>query len=738
MFYLVKVLIGRAVVSLDRPFDYYTDDSSIKQGMRVLVSFGNSHSTIGFVLEEPKVIDQDLQEYEKENDIKLAKIQKKVDNEPLLTDKLIQLAHEVSAYFKSDLIKVLSAFLPPSLKPKDSALTKPQSRTVRYVFVLPLSLDTVLSKNEMALYQKIQKEKDGIRESNITAKSSLKKLISKNCLEERDIPVSRIPELEAKKLKDFFLTDEQKAVFSSILKSEKKTIILEGVTGSGKTEVYIKLAEEYLKQGKGVLILVPEIALTDNMSYRFAAFFKDNLSILNSSISEGRKYDEYQRISSGETKVVLGTRSAVFAPIRDLGIIIIDEEHSSAYKQDKDPYYDAIKVSQIRSEIEDCKVILGSATPRIIDRAKGMKGIYDIFYLKKRFSLNQDKELLIVNMNDSSSLDPRISSMLSTKLIKEIKNNLEKKEQTMVLINRRGYSPIYLCRNCHSTALCPNCNIPLNYHKRSDTLRCHHCGYEVSIHDYQCACKSKDFLTIGYGTERAYDELCLLFPLARIQRLDSDVSSKEVRHEVLHDFADNGSDILVGTQVISKGHDFQNVTLAAILDADTSLRMPTYLASEDTFDLISQFVGRAGRGLKKGRCLIQTYVPDNEVIKKAAYQDYESFYEKEMEERRKYQYPPYTLLTSIIVKSVDLSRCEEVAFLLKNYLVEAIGNKRFNIYGPSIPYIPFINGRYYRNILLKYKSWDECSPILDGIKTIRLANRDVEISIDVDPGSEAI
>ena len=738
MFYLIKVLIGRAVVSLDRPFDYWTDDASINKGMRVLVSFGASKETIGFVLSDPIVIKESLEEYQKENNIKLVKIKRKIDTKPLLNENLLKLANAVSQYYKADLIRVLAAFLPPSLKPKDSALKKPQGKTATYVLAKDLSESVVLSKNEKSIYEKIKGHEDGIRATQITAKGSLKNLLNKGILISKEIPVYRIPEIEAKKIKGFELTTEQQKVYQEVLDSKKEIFLLEGVTGSGKTEVYIRLAQQYLKEGKGVLVLIPEIALTDQMANLFAAFFKDTISILNSSLSDARKYDEYQRIASGETKVVLGTRSAIFAPVTNLGLIIIDEEHSSTYKQDNVPFYDAIKVASLRNQIENCKILLGSATPRIIDKARALKDIYEPLYLKTRFAKNQDKDQIIVNMNNPDNYNPQVSSLLSKPLIEEITKTLERHEQSMVLINRRGYSPLYICRQCHKTAVCPNCNIPLNYHKRNDTLRCHHCGYEIPVQEYTCFCGSHDFLTLGYGTERVYEELKMLFPTAKITRLDSDVSSNEVRHEILQGVSLGETDILVGTEVIAKGHDFPKVTLASIINAESSLNLPTYLANEETFDLISQFVGRAGRADKKGTVLIQTTVPDNPVIKLATKQDYESFYQFELEERRKYQYPPYTYLTNITIKAIDKRRADEVANKVRDYLDDAVKNLRINIYGPATPYIPHLNGRYYLSILLKYKSWEEVSPILDGIKVIRLGNKDTEISINVDPGNESL
>jgi primosomal protein N' (replication factor Y) len=735
MTFLAKVLIGRSVVSLDRPFTYLTEDDSIKAGMRVLVSFGSSQSTIGFVLEDPLPLTQSVEDYEKANGIHLSRIHTKLDQDPLLTPALLTLAKEVGQYYKADQIQVLSAFLPPSLKPKNSSLKKSQGKTATFALAKDIS-GLLLSKNEKALYEKIAKEPNGIRTVHISAKASLAKLVSKQAVELKEVPVYRIPEFEAQAPRTIELTQDQKAVHDAVLNGTKPVYLLQGVTGSGKTEVYLKLAESYLKMGKGVLVLVPEIALTDHMADLFASTFKDSVSILNSSLSDARKYDEYRRISLGETTIVLGTRSAIFAPVRNLGLIIIDEEHSDSYKQDNAPFYDAIKVAEMRSQIESVKVLLGSATPRIIDKARAEKGIYEPLFLKQRFAANQEHDLTIINMADSANFDPHLSGFYSKPLIEELTNNLKTHEQSMILINRRGYSPIYLCRNCHQVAKCPNCHVPLNYHKRDGMLRCHHCGYQIAASSYQCPCGSHDFLELGFGTERAYEDLKFLFPNAKILRLDSDVSSNDVRHEILSDFSQGEADILVGTQIIAKGHDFPEVTLAAVLDSDSSLRLPTYMANEETFDLLCQFVGRAGRAKKKGRILLQTYFPDSRVIQLAAKQDYETFYQEEMEERRKYQYPPYTYLCAITLKGVDNKLTEAVSEKVRLYLDQACVNKRVNIYGPTSPYIPYANGRYYRSILLKYKSIEEMSPILDGIKTIRLANKDVDILINVDPGRE--
>lgn|GEM_PF-29071 len=736
--YLVSVLIGRAALSLERPFTYVTEDPTVRPGERVLVSFGSSKETVGFVLEVSEPLKEPLKDYEARTKTKYRPLLRKLDQEPLLTPSLMTLARQVAEYYKCDLVRVLSSFLPPSLKPKDSSRNKPQAKTLPFVRALPYS-GTDLSRSEKTLYEKLQKAgKDGLRKSQVTAKKALEGLLLKKAAEVVEVEVSRIPERLVEHLAPFDLLKPQEEVRDRILSEAGPVFLLQGVTGSGKTMVYLSLAKAMLEQGKGILVLVPEIALTDHMADLFAGYFQGAVSILHSSLSEARKYDEYRRIRSGEAKVVLGTRSAVFAPVQNLGLIIIDEEHSTSYKQDTAPCYEAVHVAEMRARLESAKVVLGSATPRLLDRAKADRGLYVFLKLEKPYSDFGPKPYQIVDLNDSANLDPYVSSFYSKPLIREIGENLKRKEQTMILLNRRGYAPLVQCRHCHKTAVCPNCGIPLSYHRKDETLRCHHCGYRISRFSYVCPCGKQDLDTLGYGTERAYEELRMLFPTARIYRLDSDVSSNEVRHQVLEVFSEGDADLLVGTQLIAKGHDFPNVTLAAMLEADYGLRIPSYTASEDTFDLIAQFVGRAGRARKPGRVLLQTYAPENPVLLFGAKQDYEGFYQYEMNERKKYQYPPYTYLTLITVRSTSSLRCSEVAQAVKSYLLQKSDGKRINLYGPSSPYIPHLQGRYYQDILLKYKSWLDVSPILDGIQVLRLANKDAEILVNVDPAGSSV
>lgn len=735
MFYLVKVLIGRQALSLDRLFDYYSFEE-LRPGMRVLVPFGNSKETIAFIM-EVKEIDEELIEYEKINDIKLLKVIKTIDSQPLLDSSLLDLAKDISKYYQCDLIKVINTFLPPALKNKSSSLNKQMAQYKDYVFALEKD-EEELNTNEKRLYKKLLNYKTGLKKSEITANKSLKNLVDKGYAIIKSIKVSHIPEIALKYYPEVTLLPEQEQCVLEVLNGEDKVYLLEGVTGSGKSEIYLELAKRMLEKGKSILLLVPEIVLTDQLANKFYYYFKDTVSLLHSSLSEKRKYEEYERILSGEAKVVIGTRSCIFSPLVNLGLIIIDEEHSSSYKQDNQPYYSAITIALMRKEKQGCKVLLGSASPRIVDKCKAENGIFHPLYLNKRYSANQDKDLLIIDMNDSNNYLPSSSSLISKPLFEEIKRTIEKKEQVMLLLNRRGYAPMYQCRHCYSLATCPNCNIPLNYYKKDNELRCNHCGYHILADNYTCTCQEKDFMTIGYGTQRVYEDIRYLFPQAKIMRIDSDVSGFEKRHEIIESFAESDTDILIGTQIIAKGHDFKNVTLAAVLDADSSLRLPSYLANEETYDLISQFVGRTGRALKKGRVLIQTYCKDNKIIQLASKQDYTSFYKYEIEERKKSQYPPYTILALIIVRSPFKNRCYEVAEDIKNKILEEIKDKRFNLYGPSVPFISHRNGRFYQQLLLKYKVREEGEKVLASLKVLRMMNKDVDILIDVDPETEGI
>lgn len=735
MFYIYKVLIGRKINSLPYPLSYYFEDDSIKKGMRVLVDLKNSKDVISLVISDPIKVDSTLEEYQKENNLKLSKIKRSIDEYSLLTSSQFELADMIKDYYKAPLISIFDSFLPPALKASKASKNKAKSKkTVTYISLnKQIDVDKeILNKNERQLVEKLNKTNGEIL-SNISAKKTLENLLNRNILLKEEKPISEIHTLNIDKLIDFDLSYEQQKSYDYILNDDKEVTLLHGVTGSGKTAIYIKLIDHYLKIGKSALLLIPEISLTSQNAGILKSHYKDELAILNSSLSNGSKYETYLDILHNKKKVILGTRSAIFSPIENLGIIIIDEEHSQTYKQDSSPYYDARTVATMIKKITGCKVVFASATPSLLSRAKASVGVFGYTRLTKQYSKIQNREIEIVDMNDSKNFNPYESSIISLPLKNEIRKTVEKKQQVLVLINRRGYSPICICENCSEVARCPNCNIPLVYHKRQGLLKCHHCNYQIDKSEYKCSCNNTSLIDIGYGTERIDQELKSLFPDYKIMHLDSDVSSKEVRDQALDLFSTGDCDILVGTSLLAKGHDFENVTLSAIVDIDSALLLPSYKASEDAFDLISQFVGRAGRKDKVGKVLLQTFVKDNKVINLALNQDYDNFYKYEMEERKKYKYPPYTYLTMIKISSYDLKTLLKKTDQIRLFLANSSINKRIDIIGPIIPYIPLINNKYSRQILLKYKSFNDISSLLDSINDIKMKEKDIEININVDP-----
>lgn len=738
MFYLLKVIVEHGVRKLDRPFSYaYLGERDIKFGERVKVNFHN-RKLIAFVVEKPEKIEGDLNSFQEKKGYKIKEIDEVVDSEPIIDEKLFNLALKVSDYYCCPLIEVLKVMLPPSLRPNSQYATKPK-RSFRHVYYLNSSFDKQsLNSNELKLISKLESNSDGLIKSQITAKKTLERLLLKGIVLEKDVEVLRLPDIEFEE--DFIhpLNQEQQTAYKYLMESEKIGNLLQGVTGSGKTEIYIKLVNAYLTRGEDCIILVPEISLTDRMIARFKAIFGDRVALLHSGLTDAQKYDEYLRISRGEVNVVVGARSAVFAPLKNVKLIIIDEEHVTSYKQDRMPYYDARKVAMFRMELQQGKVIFGSATPSLECRARGDKGVYGLAKLKNRYNKTKLPDTEIIDLGDFSNIDYQ-STLISVPLRRAIKDTLLKNEQIIIFLNRRGYAPMYVCRKCQKPLKCPNCNLPLTYHKGQKRITCHHCDYELKAEDLVCpSCGGKDFSYVGFGTERIQEELQSFFPEAKIKRLDGDTARKKgVYHNVINGFSHHKFDILVGTQMVAKGHDFPGVTLAVALLADQSLQFPSYKSNEDTFNLLTQLVGRAGRKEKTGRAIVQTYSPENDIIQLAEKQDYEAFYQFEMKNRFARQYPPYTYIVNITISANSKSEAEKASYKVKAYLFHQLRNgKRSELYGPAIPYIERLNNRYYRKIMLKYKSRKLVDAALKGLNILNLKSSTVKIDIDVDPSSD--
>ena len=726
---IVDVLIERKIQSLNRPFSYVAkDDALIEVGERVLVPFNNKN-IVGYVINVTKT-DKSITELEKEFGYKLFEIRKIIDEKPLLTPELILLANEIKNYYLAPYISILQAMLPLSLKPTSSSLKGPKIAYEYFVKIVSDNEDNLTPKQIELL--RLVKNNGEVNKKDIKSPSILKKLIDNNHLQIIKKEKKRFVISATKEQKNFVLTSEQNQAIDSVLHSKQNVTLLQGITGCGKTEIYLSLAEKIIESGKNVLILVPEISLTPIMVNNVYSRFNEKVAILHSGLTNAERYDEYRKILNKEVNVVVGTRSAIFAPLDNIGLIIIDEEHSESYKQDNLPYYHAREVAIMRSKINNAKVLLGSATPSFESKTKAMKGIYNFVKIDKRINKLKLPETVIVDMSKSMNLS-RDSYLFSKPLISAINEALARKEQIILLLNRRGYSTYVSCRKCGHIFKCPNCDIALTYHKNDKMLKCHHCGHVELMSEYCPECGSNYIAYTGFGSEKIVSEVNRLFPTARVLRLDSDVS--EVRGNIkkaIDSFSNYEADILVGTQMIAKGHDFPRVTLVGIVLADVGLSLPSFRSSERVFQLITQAIGRSGRSDLSGKAIIQTYLPNHYSILLASKQNYDAFFNYEMRIRHIQQYPPFSFLLSIEVSAKN----EEYVILAANDIVNNLNSKlqdEATILGPVAPYIAYQNNTYKRLILIKYKNSDKIKQEINKLLETFKFNNVVNVKINVDP-----
>lgn len=719
---ILKVLIEYSADSINRSFDYIFNGDANLKGCRVEVDFGNKKNIIGYVLDS-EYSSKSKTELEEEYGFALKEINKVIDEESLLSDELVNLAVFMSNEYACPLISCLQTMLPKSLKPKSGK--KVGIKLIDYVEVNEGNFD--LTNKQKEVYNYIKEKGNALKKE--LSPSIVQTLISKNAIKiikKENYRVVNVGDY-SKYNQEYELTKDQKEVVSEILK-ENRTYLLEGVTGSGKTEVYLSLTKEFIKNGKSVILLVPEIVLTSQLAARFKCFFNDNLAILHSQLSEGEKYDEYRRIKQGKAKVVIGTRSAIFAPCIDLGLIIIDEEHSESYKQDTTPSYHTIDIASFRAKQNNSTIVLGSATPSLESKVRAKTNIYKQLYLTKRINNKELPSVEIIDMNKEKG-----NAIISKKLKEEIQKRIEKKEQVIILLNRRGYAPYVRCKMCGYTYKCPKCDITLNYHKADNKLKCHYCGLEYELKDTCPECHSKFIEKGGYGTQKIEEIIKEEFPEARILRMDQDSTLKKDSHLVCVDkIVNHEVDVIVGTQMVAKGLDFPLVTLVAVLNADAGLNASDFRASERTFQLLVQVLGRAGRAQKVGKAIIQTYKPNNSVLLDAASYNYESFINKELEFRRRLNYPPFRFISYLLFKGKDLRRVIKQANKAKEYLMEYTNNE-FNVLGPSIPYIAKINDEYRLKLLIKYKNKEKTLVLLKDLKIYLSSIDNIKVSIVVDP-----
>lgn len=577
----------------------------------------------------------------------------------------------------------------------------------------------------------------------------LKGLQEKGCIEIYETEKRRDPYKDLKVLPSqaYKLTGEQEHAMKQItpyLKSRQhQTFLLHGITGSGKTEIYLQLIEALIGMGKDAILLVPEISLTTQMIVRFRARFGNQIAVLHSRLSLGERYDEWRRIYNGEVKIAIGARSAVFAPFRNLGMIIIDEEHEHSYKSDYSPKYHAVEVAEVRCRENSALLVLGSATPSIESYNKALVGEYKLLQMIHRYNSNPLPKVSVVDMREE--LQRGNKSIFSEALYQAIKDNLIRKEQTILFLNRRGYSTFISCRKCGFVVKCPQCEIALTYHKNDHHLTCHYCGQAQKPPTSCMQCGSKYIKYFGIGTEKVEKITKDYFPEAIVARLDLDTTSRKGSMEkILKDYAAGKIDLLIGTQMIAKGLDFPNVTLVGIIAADTNLNLPDFRASEKTFQLITQVSGRAGRGERLGRVIVQTYQPNHFAIQHATKSDYKGFYEQEIQLRSAFLYPPFSRLINIIFSGAEeaevIKASQEFTVILTNCLVlEGIEPSK-RIYGPAPAHLSKIKQNFRWQLIIKSKAVDH-SRLTGIINSIRMDNkiqdiiRRVNISIDINPYS---
>lgn len=589
-----------------------------------------------------------------------------------------------------------------------------------------------------------------VSETLNTTLDTVRAVEDKGLIKIYDKPVNRDPiKSHIEEYKKHKLSKKQEIIFKEISscffqKDKKNKFLIRGITGSGKTEIYLQLVEEMIKQEKQSIVLVPEISLTPQTIDRFVGRFGELVAVFHSKLSYGERFDEWRKIKEGKVKVVVGARSAIFAPFTNLGLIIIDEEHETSYKSSQNPKYNTIEVASKRVDIENAVLVLGSATPSLESYHNSLNGNYGLLELDERVNNYLLPEVDVVDMRDE--LNNGNKSMFSQTLEDSIRKNLEKGRQTILFLNRRGFSTFVSCRKCGYVVKCDSCDISMTYHKHINKLRCHYCGLTVNPPSICPVCKSKYIKYFGVGTEQVEDYTRELFPQARIARMDMDTTSKKGSYErILNRMKNEEIDILVGTQMISKGLDFKNVTLVGVIAADVALNLPDFRSAERTFQLITQVAGRAGRGELSGDVIVQTYDPSHYSIELSKSHDYKGFYESEISLRKEFMYPPFYEMISIVISGEENIKIEEVSYKIYKLLLDNSfwineSNKRNLIIGPYPAPLEKIKKNYRWQIILKSKKEDMNSfknllkrVLIDNEFNLKIKN--VKISIDINPNS---
>ena len=717
---LASVIIEYSVKSLNKVFDYMIPDNLvdiIRVGHKVMIPFA-SKEVEGFVL---KIHNS------KDNDLEYKSIIRICDSDFYLNKELLELGKYMSNSLLCNLISCYQVMLPKALKASiKTNINKKYDVYVKLNDSVDIDEYVELHKRRVKEIEIINTLRNGSVLRSSVSCTSLTNLIKGGIVLEEKVLVNREVGFENVEKKNIVLNDIQNSAVSEILNSEDLNYLLYGVTGSGKTEVYIALIKDMLSRGKKSIVLVPEISLTPQIVSRFKSEFSDMVAVFHSSLSEGEKYDEYRRIMSGEVNIVVGARSAVFAPLNNLGLIIIDECQSGTYKQDSTPKYNAIDIAIKRGEYNHCKVVLGSATPLLEQYARGKKGVFHMVCLPGRANKSKS-QILLVDMEQEAK---KHNYIISDRLDSEILDALNRNEQVMILLNRRGYSTFLSCTNCGYVYKCPNCDISLIYHKSSNNYSCHYCGYRVVSSNVCPECHEDAIKDLGLGTEKLQSILEEKYGVG-VLRMDADTTSTKNSHQkLISEFSSGKYQILVGTQMISKGLNFENVSVVGIINPDSSLAMPDFRSSERTYELLSQTAGRVGRFDLFGKVIIQTYNPTNYVYTSLLMNNYEYFYNLEMDIRRKLNYPPYYYICDILVSSTSYDKARDEASKIKRYLDKNL-NERYKILGPSVSGIVKLKNKYRFNIMIKYRETGLLYKVLSEVNKREIKDVNIDINMNI-------
>lgn len=689
-----QVIVDIAHSQVDRVFEY-SCPPDLKTGCRVKVPFGG-RIVDGFVIGVSETASFDER--------KIKPLTGVYDELPALVPECFSLMQSIAERYRVPKAVVLRLFLPSEMRlgKVNEAFTK------RLKLIDPdISLGKAAKKQSEALAALAETgEADYTQFCNKYGRSAVNSLIEKGAAEIVKVKRMRTPmEGEELPLEERVLTDAQSAALEYIEKSDKTVQLIHGVTGSGKTEIYLSYIAEVLKQGKTAIFLVPEISLTPQMLRQLRRRFKGEAAIMHSGLSAGERFDEWWRLRSGEAKIAIGARSAIFAPLENLGAIIIDEEHDSSYRSETSPRYSTVDIARMRAEYNGCKLILGSATPSVESYIEASEGRYGLVTLTERINKKPLPEIIIADMR--REVKRGNNTGFSQALREELKDTLESGNQAIIFLNRRGYSQTVICQDCGYVAKCESCDVSLTYHSEENCLKCHYCGAKYRMLSACPECGGRKLRYGGTGTQRVVADLHSLFPSARILRMDNDtVSGKDGHYKILKEFGEKKADILVGTQMIAKGHDFPSVTLVGIIDADMSLHFADYRSGERTFQLITQVAGRSGRAGVKGKVVLQTYSPENYILRYAVGYDYKGFFENEVRVRKATLFPPYSLICRVMVVADDdksaLQALKEAYFAID----KTRGNNpdEFIFFNKMHSPIKKIQGKVRYQVLMRLKS----------------------------------